>query len=56
LEQTDIVPVLQSFKFVKTPGTKKWGTKDGELAVENPPTFSAVTLGELQQQIDEEDS
>ena len=54
LEQTDIVPVLQSFEFVKGPETKKWGTKSGELNVTNPPTFEAVTLGELQDQIEQE--
>ena len=54
LEQTDIVPVLQSFEFVKGPETKKWGTKNGELNVTNPPTFEAVTLGELQDQIEQE--
>ena len=47
LEQSDIVPVLQSMEFVKAPETKKWGTKNGELVVSNPPTFNAVTLGEL---------
>lgn len=56
LEQTDIVPVLQSFEFVKGPETKKWGTKNGELNVTNPPTFEAVTLGELQDQIEQEGS
>jgi len=40
LEQTDIVPVLQSFEFVKSDPTKKWGTKNGELAVNNPPNFT----------------
>ena len=56
LEQTDIVPVLESFEFVKAEDTKRWGTKGGELDVENPPTFNAVTIGELQQRIDEEGS
>lgn len=41
MEQTDIVPVLQSFEFSKTPNTKRWGTKAGELMVENPPTVKA---------------
>lgn len=40
LEQTDIVPVLQSFEFVKSDNTKKWGTKNGELTVNNPPNFT----------------
>ncbi len=39
LEQTDIVPVLQSFEFDKDPTSKRWGTKMGELVVKNPPTF-----------------
>ena len=40
MEQTDIVPILQDFEFVKTEDTKRWGTKNGELQVANPPTFS----------------
>ena len=47
LDSITIVPVLQSMDFVKGPETKKWGTKNGELNVSNPPTFEAVTLGEL---------
>jgi len=43
LEQTDIVPVLQSFEFKKSQETKRWGAKDGQLVVANPPTFK---LGE----------
>jgi hypothetical protein len=39
LEQTDIVPILQSFEFEKGPETKKWGSKSGELVVKNPPNF-----------------
>ena len=39
LEQTDIVPILQSFEFTKSPDTKKWGTKKGELIIKNPPNF-----------------
>lgn len=39
LEQSDIVPVLQSFEFSKSSDTKKWGTKSGELVVKNPPNF-----------------
>lgn len=39
LEQTDIVPILQSFEFTKSPETKKWGSKNGELVVKNPPSF-----------------
>jgi len=39
LEQTDIVPVLQSFEFRKSQETKRWGAKDGQLVVANPPTF-----------------
>ena len=40
MEQTDIVPILQDFEFVKTEDTQRWGTKNGELQVANPPTFS----------------
>ena len=47
LEQSDIVPVLQSLDFVKGPETKKWGTKSGELVVENPPTFDAIPITEI---------
>ena len=39
LEQTDIVPVLKSMDFTKDEETKRWGTKNGELVVTNPPTF-----------------
>ena len=39
LEQTDIVPILQSFEFEKSPETKKWGSKNGQLVVKNPPNF-----------------
>lgn len=39
LEQTDIVPVLKSMDFVKCEETKRWGTKTGQLDVENPPSF-----------------
>ena len=40
LEQTDIVPVLKSMYFTKDETTKRWGTKNGELVVTNPPTFT----------------
>ncbi len=40
LEQTDIIPVLESFDFTKDENTKRWGTKAGELVVTNPPTFN----------------
>ena len=40
LEQTDIVPVLRSMDFIKGEETKRWGTKDGQLDVLNPPTFT----------------
>tara|TARA_R110000772_G_C13059442_1_gene415106 strand:+ start:27 stop:257 length:231 start_codon:yes stop_codon:yes gene_type:complete len=42
LEQTDIVPVLQSFEFDKDPTSKRWGTSHGELVVKNPPNFKVV--------------
>jgi hypothetical protein len=45
LEQTDIVPVLRSFEFSKSPDTNRWGTKSGELMVINPPTFNISGAG-----------
>lgn len=39
MEQTDIVPILQSFEFTKSTQTKKWGSKNGELVIMNPPNF-----------------
>jgi len=39
MEQTDIVPVLRSMEFEKTSDTKRWGAKNGELQVANPPSF-----------------
>lgn len=44
LEQTDIVPVLKSMDFTKDETTKRWGTKNGELVVTNPPTFNIEEL------------
>ena len=37
MEQSDIVPVLKGFNLVKSPETSRWGTKDGEVNVENAP-------------------
>ena len=37
MEQSDIVPVLKGFNLVKSPDTSRWVTKDGEIAVQNPP-------------------
>ena len=39
LEQTDIVPILESFEFTKSNDTKRWGSKSGELIIKNPPSF-----------------
>ena len=39
MEQTDIVPILQSFEFEKSTETKRWGSKNGELIIKNPPNF-----------------
>ena len=39
-EQTDIVPLLQEMNFDKGPDEKRWGSKGGELVVENPPVVS----------------
>ena len=52
MEQTDIVPVLQSFEFVKSPDTKRWGTKSGELVVENPPIVKAAQPDPAKEYID----
>ena len=37
MEQSDIVPVLRGFDLVKSDGTKRWGSKDGEIDVDNSP-------------------
>ena len=55
LEQTDIVPVLKSFEFSKSPDTTRWGTKSGELMVLNPPTFNVASTG-IQSSQDEKSS
>jgi len=47
LEQSDIVPVLKDMEFVKSSETKKWGTRNGELEVSNPPTFNVVSVTDL---------
>jgi hypothetical protein len=44
LEQSDIVPILRSFEFTKSPTTKRWGQKEGELSIKNPPNFTMETL------------
>tara|TARA_A200000113_G_scaffold224516_2_gene242606 strand:- start:3687 stop:3893 length:207 start_codon:yes stop_codon:yes gene_type:complete len=44
LEQTDIVPILKSMEFTKDETTKRWGTKNGELVVTNPPNFSIENI------------
>lgn len=44
LEQSDIVPILRSFEFTKSPNTKRWGQKEGELSIKNPPNFTMETL------------
>lgn len=41
MNQTDIVPVLQAFDLTKDKETKRWGTKEGELIVSNPPIVQA---------------
>lgn len=37
MNQTDITPVLQGFSLVKSEDTKRWGSKNGEVDVENSP-------------------
>jgi len=44
LEQTDIVPILRSLDFTKDGETKRWGTKNGELVVSNPPNFNIENI------------
>ncbi len=46
LEQSDIVPVLKNFNLVKSPETSRWGTKEGEINVENAPV---VRIGNASQ-------
>tara|TARA_Y100000034_G_C6901469_1_gene417064 strand:+ start:1742 stop:1960 length:219 start_codon:yes stop_codon:yes gene_type:complete len=45
MEQSDIVPMLSEMDFDKSPDVKRWGTKSGELVVNNPPvvSFEGVT-------------
>jgi len=38
------VPILRSFEFTKSPSTKRWGQKEGELSIKNPPNFTMETL------------
>ena len=40
MEQTDIVPLLQDMDFTKGPNEKRWGSKEGELVIKNPPVVS----------------
>lgn len=44
LEQTDIVPVLKSMEFTKDGETKRWGTKNGQLEVANPPLVCSADI------------
>jgi hypothetical protein len=37
MEQSDIVPTLKNFELVKSPDTGRWGSKDGEVNVDNAP-------------------
>ena len=54
LEQTDIVPVLESFEFTKSGNTSRWGTKSGELIVKNPPNFKINNMETNEEHILEE--
>ena len=40
MEQSDIVPLLESMEFQKSPDTKRWGSKKGQLVINNPPVIS----------------
>lgn len=48
MEQSDIVPMLAEMDFERAPDTKRWGGKNAELVVSNPPVVSleGVTLNE----------
>lgn len=55
MEQSDIVPLLESMNFDKAPDTKRWGSKKGELVINNPPIVSlegvtpAFTIEEIEE-------
>ena len=57
MEQSDIVPVLAGMNFEKSPMVKRWGTKKGELVVDNPPVVSltGVTLNDNVDMLELED-
>ena len=40
IEQSDIVPLLADMSFEKAPDVKRWGGKNAELMVANPPIVS----------------
>ena len=40
MEQSDIVPLLSDMSFEKAPDVKRWGGKNAELMVANPPIVS----------------
>ena len=43
LEKIDVVGIFRTMDFVKASSTKKWGSKSGEMDVENPPVFHVDT-------------
>ena len=47
MDQSDIVPVLRGFNLVKSDETKRWGSKDGEIDVDNSPR---VTIKDTKQE------
>ena len=46
LEQSDIVPILKNFDLVKSDNTNRWGTKNGEVNVENPPVIRVANASQ----------
>tara|TARA_R100000231_G_C5322611_1_gene163898 strand:- start:647 stop:868 length:222 start_codon:yes stop_codon:yes gene_type:complete len=46
MEQSDIVPILKNFDLVKSDNTNRWGTKNGEVNVENPPVIRVANASQ----------
>ena len=53
MEQSDIVPVLKGFNLVKSPDTSRWGTKDGEINVDNPPVIRVNNTSSSKFEVDD---
>ena len=52
MEQSDIVPVLKGFNLTKSPDTTRWGTKGGELNVDNPPVVHVNNTNSAKFEVD----